>query len=152
MKIVFRFAVLFFACNPHFTPDGSRGSASDAAVSDASADSGVLADAGTDADGGISQDPDCPNPSYPQDCEDGDGYCWPPEVDCDTTLFTCGASASRCIDTTAYAACCDGDFFVCGIAYPWYCYADGHCHRAEEDCPADADAGYVCDFRGVPCS
>ena len=152
----FVISLLFFGCNPHFSSDyingGGSGGSSDASAEDASiSDSGV--DSGSsEKDAGPIPDPDCPNLSSPQDCEEGDGYCWPSEVDCDTTLFTCGTSVARCLDTTAYAACCEGDLYVCGAAYPWYCYADGRCHRAEEDCPSDPDAGYVCEFRGEPCS
>lgn len=150
---LFLLALLFFGCNPHFSSGSTdRDGGVDSGAVDASGGDSDSDSDGSEEDAGPKPDPDCPNPASPQDCEEGDAYCWPPEVDCDTTLFTCGTSVARCIDATAYAACCDGDFFVCGIAYPWYCYADGRCYRAEEDCPSDPDAGYVCEFRGEPCS
>ena len=86
----------------------------------------------------------CFNKNHPVDC--GDGFCWPSGIDCDTTLFTCGSSASRCWDAEDWANCCNGKIYSCQTPNPYYCPDDNSCYSDPNACPTGA-----CEFRGVDC-
>lgn len=144
--------MIFFSCHPQFSGDSDKDAepVSDSGALDAGSDAS-LADSGLkDSGSEIPYDPDCPNPAYPVDCEDG--VCWPAVVDCSTIPYECGGALNRCLDPDSFASCCDGAFNACSWNYPWFCPTDSRCYQREEHCPLDADAGVECEYRGEPCS
>jgi len=81
----------------------------------------------------------------PYYCAKTGGGCWPGPSYCDVSE-SCGGSWHACEDVNDIFSCVGGEPYCCSEDYPYYCEADGDCHRSLSTCDSGSEEGDgVCD-------